>query len=230
MTCESAHPLIEAYLDGELDLTVSLEVEQHIAGCAACARRRDNLRSLSVALKDPALYYRAPASLRRTQPKRSMFPRWVPAFALVFLLTFGFMGIWMARSQQDAVMAQEVSAAHVRSLQAAHLFDVASTDQHTVKPWFAGKLDYSPTVVDLADKGFPLAGGRLDYVGGRAVAALIYRKDKHVINVFTWPGSGSTGRVTSNGLHMIHWSSGGMTYWAISDLNERELQEFGALL
>jgi anti-sigma factor RsiW len=241
MNCETAHPLIAAYVDGELDLVNSLAVEEHMAGCPACARMREGQRELHAALtnKGGDLYYQAPADLKRrvrasiASKQRKPWSigwlssaRWVPALAVVLLVA----GFWYLRPQPDKAIASEVASAHVRSLMAAHLLDVPSSDRHTVKPWFAGKLDFSPTVPDLGEKGFPLIGGRLDYIQGRSVAALVYQRNKHVINVFIWPGESSAGAFTLNGYHLVHWSAGGMAYWAISDLNESELNDFSALL
>jgi len=144
-------------------------------------------------------------------------------------------GISLVRSVRiggDAIVADVVDA-HVRSLMAEHLFDVRSTDQHTVKPWFLGKLDFSPPVVDLASIGFPLVGGRLDYVSGRPVAALVYQRQKHTINVFVWPASDAGAGLSERalrGFHVRHWVRDGMSVWAVSDLNETELTEFARAL
>ena len=192
---------------------------------------------LSEAIKQRATYHDAPDLLRQRvlnslrasrKPRRSFRPL-VGALAASIALAVALSVIVVQRSGRDTVEAQ-IFASHVRSLQVDHLMDVASSDQHTVKPWFAGKLDFSPPVRDLREQGFPLEGGRLDYLDGRSVAALVYKRHQHVINVFVWPQSSTAAESASSrdGYNVLRWSEGGFAFWAISDLNPTELRELAA--
>src|SRR5262249_41163093 len=169
----------------------------------------------------------------KTETKRRFFSgRWAVAVASVALLgvIVSLLAPFWRGDSKDEVLAQEVVSSHVRSLMADHLTDVPSSDQHTVKPWFNGKLDFSPTVKDLSEQGFPLVGGRLDYLANRPVAALIYQHQKHFINLFIWTSTQGTDTeeklIRRQGYNLIHWQKAGMTYWVVSDLNNNELQEF----
>lgn len=247
------HPQLQlqAYLDAELDANQSLEMEAHLAGCPDCRQELANQRVLRRALAAPDLYYRADPALRRrirdklkaaAHAETPLSSRWFPwsaaVAAAVVLFAVGIVvGLQLRGTQPGTntqLLASEVVAANVRSLMANHLTDVLSSDQHTVKPWFDGKLDFSPPVKDLAAQGFPLVGGRLDYLGRRPVAALVYKRHLHDINVFVWPVAGPealpAGSSSHDGYNVIHWTVGGMNFWAVSDLNPQELDEFVRLL
>jgi anti-sigma factor RsiW len=243
MSCgEPTSRLLEAYLDGELDLVRSLEVERHLAECEPCAAALRSHRMLRSALADASLYYEAPKGLEgrvRTelrkgskQSKRGAVAGWrwgaVAASLVIAALAWALVAIPRGPSN-DELVNQEVVSAHVRSLMADHLTDVASSDRHTVKPWFNGKLDFSPEVKDLAGDGYPLVGGRLDYIGRRGVAALVYQRGQHPVNVFIWPEpdarSGGDGESSLRGYNVIRWRRSGMRYWAVSDLNLAELRD-----
>jgi len=250
MSCQEIRPLLHAFLDGELDPARSLDVQHHLEACPGCARQHEAHGSLRAALRDEALYFKSPEGFEsriraalgsKGAPGVFRWIRltWLPAGAAAVLLAVSVIAIWRAGSPApglfaDETVGREVVASHVRSLMASHLTDVPSSDQHTVKPWFNGRLDYSPPVKDLAGEGFPLVGGRLDYLAGRPVAALVYQRRLHVINLMVWPAPGEPDRFATvaphQGYHLFHWTQGGMSYWAVSDLNENEMKEFVRLL
>jgi anti-sigma factor RsiW len=237
MNCDEARPLLEAYIDGELDLVHSLAIEQHVEGCAECRRRRDELQALSVRIRATLPRDSAPAdfrdslrhSLKRESATTIHFPsRWLAAAAAVAALIAFFTFTKSARLAGPDPLVAEAVANHVRSLQPGHLLDVESTDRHTVKPWIAQHVDYSPPVLDFPESGFPLAGARLDYLDNRAVAALVYNCRLHRINVFVSPEiqPGTERWTTRDGFHVGICYCSGMKFIFVSDLAEPELREF----
>lgn len=244
MNCQQTRKLIQAHHDRELDIATTVEIDGHLADCPNCLGTLRGLSVLRAALQNEALRYSPPAGfqekcrLKASQallsehdalPSRPWFQSvvWGAAAIAVILTMLGV--LFRGPSDEDRLLA-ELSASHVRSLMANHLMDVASTDQHTVKPWFDGKLDFAPTVRDLRASGFPLLGGRLDFIAQRPVAALVYGRDKHFINLFVWPANSqraiSPHTSERNGYHLVRWSSQDMAFAAVSDLNEGELLEF----
>jgi anti-sigma factor RsiW len=240
LNCRELEGLLGAYADGELDLVRSLDVEGHVRECAACSAALERLDALHTAISSQAPYYSAPPELRRkltarlTPKQRWTFARpWWAVAAACLLVALAFWSVAPSGFRPaSAGIDKEVVSAHVRSLLAEHLMDVPSSDRHTVKPWFAGKLDFAPEVADLSAQGFSLVGGRLDYINGRTVAALVYRRRQHTINVFTWPGGADESPKTEGvqGFHVVHWVKHGMAWWAVSDLAEDELKELAGLL
>ena len=256
MICQETQRLLDAYVDNELDLRGALELEEHLAHCPGCSADEKGLRELQASARASLTRYpmppelearlrylvRAgeppppPASAQARVPAREARPvprawKWAalaPAAAAAALLIVAGPRLWPQPS--EASVADAVVAAHVRSLLANHLTDVASSDQHTVKPWFQGKLDYSVSVTDWAAEGFPLVGGRLDYVEDTAAASLVYKRAQHVVNLFVWPskrgGDEPLQRLSRRGYNAYCWAKNGMHYWAVSDLNEAELQKF----
>jgi anti-sigma factor RsiW len=248
MNCQETQKLLDAYLDGELDLLKSLELELHFNECQTCSRAYQNRRTLQKAINEGPFYYDAPSNMKRrvlsalgkTEERTAQPLIWIwgwqgaaVGMAGVAMIVFAIASLWKGPSADD-LLAQEILSSHVRSLMADHLTDVPSTDQHTVKPWFDGKLDFSPQVTDLTTRGFALIGGRLDYLQNRPVAALVYQRRKHFINLYVWPSGAGTNvgenPVTRQGYNLVHWTKSDMTYWAVSDVNMSDLDEFERVL
>ncbi len=247
MKCEETARLIDAYLDGELDLTVSIGVEEHLAVCPACREKLESKQILTTLIQEEAPHFMASpflatrirASLRaekaaskKTSWWQSLPTAWIYS-GLGATLAVILLAVVVSGPIETSPLAYEAISNHVRSLQVNHLMDVASTDQHTVKPWFAGKLDFSPQVIDLGPSGYPLIGGRLDVLDHRNVAAIIYQRRKHYINLFVWPADKSAlaDRVyEQDGYHVLEWTKSGMNYVAVSELGDKELREFTEMI
>jgi len=243
MTCDEVRPLLAAYHDGELDAAGVVQVGEHVRGCERCRAEIESLRTLSRAVQ-PA-FFAAPAELSgnilaaiaESEPATNIVPlprrstAWLwhgLSLAAALVLGFSIAQLFHGQSAHNALLAQ-LTDSHVRSLIGTHLTDVATSDQHTVRPWFEGKLDFAPPVEDLSAAGFPLVGGRVEYVNGRAVAALVYERRKHFINLLVWPKNGAEDVISEKpqrGYNILHWTGNGMTYWAVSEIAEDDLRKF----
>lgn len=250
MNCAECEILLHALIDREVDAGHAWDIEAHVADCPVCAEKLKVFRAMHDALAAADLKETAPASLRgriaaalpSAAPALADRPRRVPApsrrsffggfavgaaasGAVAASLVLGVFG-----NGRDRTVADEVVSAHIRSLQPGHLMDVETSDQHTVKPWFDGKVDVAPPVIDLTAQGFTLLGGRLDYIDGEPVAAIVYRRRKHIINLFVAQRLGSPHAFASSrtiqGYNIRQWSHGGLDFWAVSDLDQEELGEF----
>ncbi|HLY44763.1 MAG TPA: hypothetical protein VKQ73_04235 [Stellaceae bacterium] len=240
--------LVQAELDGELDAAAAAALAAHRAGCPICQEAAAELSAARRLVAGASLYQAMPVDLRAriaTQiaaaaPRRaagdsprgrSLFVKWwqsAAGFGLGAACAAALLLLTLTPRQPELV--DQLVASHIRALQPGHLEDVVSTDQHTVKPWFDGRIDFAPPVKDLAAERFPLRGGRLDYLDGRPVAALVYQRDKHLIDLFVWsatPGAAQPPDTAERqGYNLVHWTTGGMTLWAVSDLELRQLREF----
>lgn len=249
MSCEFTHTALHGYLDGELDASRSAEFEHHLENCRECAKTLQTEESLHSAIQHSTLYEEAPVSLRKkihaeldratAAPVVPRIPawRWVAVAASILLIAGISWYVWPRTGSTVAAApftAAEMIDAHIRSLQPGHLMDIASTDQHTVKPWFTGKLDFAPPVRDFSEQGFPLIGGRLDALGGRNVAVLVYQRHKHIINVFVLPTKEPDTPIHPPGLRQgyqwLHWRRQGMEYCAVSDVSVDDLHELAQLI
>ena len=243
MNCDEAMNLLPVYSDGELDAVHSAEIEKHLLGCAECAARRDDLTALRSRIRTEMPYYTAPATLHErvraaiargvdrapSPPRRANGNRWrwlsggalAGSAATVFAW---FMGSVMLDWQVGTDLVSEAVSNHARATLTNRLTDVASSDQHTVKPWLSARLDYSPPVRDFSADGLPLVGGRLDYLDGRPVATLVYKYRDHTIDVFMRPvASGKPVSLPKSaslrGFNVAHGTAAGMECWAVSDVS-----------
>ena len=253
MTCDEAEILLHALIDGELDAGHARDVETHVAACPACAEKLKAFRAMRETMAQAPLKEAAPAHLRSrieaalaVPAAATSAPRqtWLASMRASWKNFFGGFAVGTAlsaavaaslviavvRSDQNQQIASDVVSAHLRSLQAGHLTDVETSDQHTVKPWFNGKLDVAPPVIDLTAEGFTLIGGRLDDINGETAAAIVYRRRNHVINLFVTENVGAkqagATATTRHGFNVRHFSEGGLDFWAVSDINPTELDEF----
>ena len=244
MTCDEVKPLLNARMDGEIDRTQSAALDSHLVDCPSCARDLEQLYDIRIAIRGGMPYYTAPPALRdqvrfalrgadyldraKTRRPWRMWGSVAAAFVVCVLASALFL---VNRHNQRILVANEFLSAHQRAL-IGRAVDVVSSDQHTVKPWFNGKLPFSPPVIDLGPEGFPLEGGRLDYVGGNPVAALIYRRRDHRIDVFVQPSAGQKAPpdFERNGFRELSWTKDDFLFTAVSDLNARELGIFAKLL
>ncbi|KAF3998240.1 anti-sigma factor [Glaciimonas immobilis] len=252
--------LLPAYVDQEVSVSETIRIARHLNDCVECQRNFAQQSQLSAQLKAPAFRYAAPADLAqrindalpkdRPTPAKAQVGQWqfwknfggklksvnrfnMGALLAGLLTLFWSIGMFLSLPSAQDRLTDEIISSHVRSLQVDHLSDVVSTDRHTVKPWFNGRLNFSPPVIDLGLQGYPLIGGRLDYLNGHAAAALIYRRQLHPINLYVWPSNEPAAALVTesrDGYHLAHWVAGGMTYWAISDVASGDLATFAALL
>ena len=238
MTSEEAKRLLQAYADGELDPAASLEIEAALAASPELRAALGRIRAMSAAIRAKADYLEAPAKLaarvRSSIPRQTSLPRrkrsWQLVGAFAGLVALAVIPFLIRPGSEDRV-AEELLASHGRATVGQRMIDVASSDLHTVKPWLSARLPYSPPVADLAAAGFPLAGGRVDYIGGKPVAVLVYTRRKHTVEVFVWPAEGGAARTLARfGLNLESFAAGEMRYWLVSDLGADELRELARLL
>lgn len=248
MNCQETQCWLDAYCDGELDLPRSLEVERHLRDCPACAQAKETAALTRKQIRATA--FTAPSNLqtriraavlpetKRDRPARLPMRSWFAwglSTAVASLVLAFILAQTVLRPGADGMVLNEIADSHIRSLIGNHLVDVASSDQHTVRPWFEGKVDFAPAVPDLSARGFQIIGGRLDYINGRPAATLVYQCRKHYISLFIWPSGPVNKAVQSihfeskpaqRGYEVLHWKSGSMSHWAISEISSEELRDF----
>ena len=247
-----AKTLMHAAIDGELDALTQLRFDAHLATCPDCAAEHARLSALSIAIRTKATRHAAPAELRAAllkalpldggglgegeMPRQAkVIPfrrRWLPPAGAGFALGAALaasVAVLIDTRNVDDTLSDGIVTAHIRALQPGHLTDVQISDQHQVKPWFDGKIDFAPPVKELSDQGFDLVGGRLDYIDGKEAAVVVYRRKLHMIDLFVTRAGHDAApapRSTPSGYNIERWSDGGQDYWAVSDLNRNELGDF----
>jgi anti-sigma factor (TIGR02949 family) len=249
MNCAEAETMLHALIDGQLDAGHARDVETHVTACTGCAKQVESFRAMRQAMARASLKETAPENLRKRieaalptpvgrvidarkflRPTRRSFFGGFGAGAILSGALAATVMLTVFHSNGDQTIADEVVSAHIRSLQPGHLMDVETSDQHTVKPWFDGKVDVAPPVIDLTAEGFTLLGGRLDYIDGEPVASVVYRRRKHIINLFVAQRLGNEHTLvrarTVQGYNVRYWSAQGLDFWAVSDLDPEELGEF----
>ena len=237
--CEDQELLLGGLVDGELDAANTALVEAHVARCEACRDELERLHAIRALLAGPSVRYEAPPSLARRvaampeiSPKaanENRVGRWLTP-GLVGALAASLAMVTLLPPGSQSIVDEELVSSHVRSLQPGHLTDVQTTNQHIVKPWFNGRIDFAPPVPELADQGFPLAGGRLDSIDGKTVAAIVYHRRLHTVNLFVWPAKDSGERAfVKDGFAVCEWSRNGLRFAAVSDIPPTELQQFHKL-
>jgi anti-sigma factor RsiW len=234
--CADQELLIGGLVDGELDAAHTAMVEAHVARCDGCREELERLEALRRLLSADGVRHVAPERLKKriaTLPElapravnENRIPRWIaPGLAGAVAASLAF--LTFLPSASHSLTEEQLVSSHVRSLQPGHLTDVQTTSQHIVKPWFNGRIDFAPPVPELASAGFPLAGGRLDSINGKTVAAIVYHRRLHTVNLFVWRDDGARERaLVEDGFAIDEWSSGGLRFAAISDLGPTELKEF----
>ena len=247
MTCREAEPLLHARLDNELDMAGSASIDQHLSECRACAAQYAELQNLHEEIVAADLAYAPPPALeqklaaRFLREKTSLFSLWKKSWRNTYVLGGAAAGIAIlifsvsiARTSRETdAIGVEILDNHLRALQPSHLVDVPSSDQHTVKPWFQGKTDFSPPVPDLTKDDFILIGGRLEVIHQQPAAAIVYRRRQHVVSLYVSPSPGAdTGTALRDlgGYHLLHWMQNNMSYWAVSDVDPTDLRQFAELI
>ncbi len=237
--CVDQELLLGALVDNELDAANVALVEAHAARCEGCREELERLTALHTLLRHDGVRHTLPtelagridllAELSPKPERRHWLPGWLVPGAVGALAASLAMMVTTAPST-SAMLDEQLVSSHVRSLQPGHLMDVQTTNQHIVKPWFNGRIDFAPPVPELADQGFPLAGGRLDSIDGKTVAAIIYHRRLHTVNLYVWPASDAGNRsLVKDGFAVEEWSRGGLRYAAISDIPAPELRQFAKL-